>query len=516
MTLPREDEVLTLQAENTQLRAQIAELLAVTTQLRQQIESQQSRIAQLVKSTFGSKSERVLGPTLFDDLLDQLPDEPPTPPEPPTGPPAGTSPTRPRRPGGHGRRIIPEHLPRERFEIDFSEAEIICPCCSIKRIRVGQQLSERIDYRPAVLFIREIARPTYVCRHCERSGHDPQFATPPLPPEPIPRGGVGSGLLAHLVVAKFIDHLPLYRQELILKRQGWSIPRSTLCDHLHACGLLLDPLYRLMIHRLKQSAMLHADDSPVSLMRPRRSAYAWVYLGDAANPYTLFDLTVGRRREFPETVLAGFQGFVQADAYAGYRGVHGDTRHVGCWMHARRKFVEARDSNIARASEALAFIRTLYEVERELTALGLSGDQAATHRRTRAGPVLVRFAAWLETEQRRERPKSPLGQAILYSRNQWPSLNRYLHDSRLAIDNGAAERAIRPLAVGRKNWLFIGGDRGLSTAAVLMSVCASATRHGVNQWEYLRDLFDRLPALPTNSDLTSLLPDNWAKAHPDH
>jgi transposase len=492
-------------AEIVHLRATVAELLGVVADLRRQVESQEAHIHRLVKLSFGPRGERVAGPTLFDAVLA---------PEPPPDPPAESreSPlSSPRR--GHGRRSKPAELPRERLEVDLCEAEKLCPCCSAVRVRVGQEVSERLDYRPASLFVREIARPTYACRVCERAGHDPQFAQASLPPEVVPRGGVGPGLLAQVVVAKFLDHLPLNRQTMILAREGWTIPRSTLCDHLRACGQVLDPLVRLMATRVKASHAIHADETPVTVLRPKRSAYAWVYLGDAAHPYTVFDLTAGRGKEHPEAFLAGYQGLVHADAYAGYNGVHGGVRHVGCWMHARRAFVEAQASDPAKASEALAFVRTLYAVEREIAEQSLTGDAGASLRRTRAGPVLDRFAAWLEVESRTARPKSPLGAAVLYARNGWASLTRYLTDGRLAIDNGPAERAIRPLAVSRRNWLFIGGDGGLRTASVLLSLCASAKRQGLNAWSYLRDLFERLPAVPPGSDLSEFLPDRWAKTH---
>jgi hypothetical protein len=184
-------------------------------------------------------------------------------------------------------------------------------------------------------------------------------------------------------------------------------------------------------------------------------------------------------------------------------------------MHARRTFVDARDADPVKAAEALAFVRTLSAVEREVGAAGLTGPAVGDDRRARASPVLDRFADRLDVEHRTARPKSPLGQAVLYARNGWASPTRYVTDGRLAIDNGPAERAVRPLAVGRRNWLFVGGDGGLPTAAVLLSVCASAKRHGVNAWSYLRDLFDRLPAVPAGSDLSALLPDAWAKTHLD-
>ena len=347
---------------------------------------------------------------------------------------------------------------------------------------------------------------------CERSACDPQFATPPRPPEVIPRGSVGPGRLAHVVVAKYVDHLPLHRPGTVLAREGWAVPRATPCDYLRAGGRVLAPLYRVTADRVRMSYATHAADTPVTLLRPRRRAYAWAYVGDAANPYAVFDRTAGRRKVFPEAFLGGYGGFVRADAYAGYNGAHGGVRHVGWWMHARRYFVDTPNGDPVTAGEALTLIRTPYAVERDTRTAGLVGDAVAEDRRTRASPVLDRFAAWLEAEDRTARPKSPLGVAVGYPRAGRASRTRYATDGRLAIDNGAAERATRPLAGGRKNWLFVGGDGGLATAAVLLGVCASAARHGLNPWSYLRDRFDRLPAWPRDADLSPFLPDIWADA----
>ena len=374
---------------------------------------------------------------------------------------------------------------------------------------------ERTARLPADVDLRPRVGPPDVCvPGCESGGHDPRIARASLPPEPILRAGVGSGLLAHVVVSKASDHLPLHRQEGILARHGWDVRRSTLCDHLRACGRLLTPVYDLMHRRLLRSHAIHADDTPLILLRPRRTAFAWVYLGDDSHPYTLFDLTAGRSKAF----LAGYPGFVHADAYDGYNGVHGNVRHLGCRMHARRYFVEAEPTD-PRAVEGLAFVRTLYAVEAELKAErgrlgeGFASEDAVRWRQARAGPILARFADWLDGQHRSATPKSLFGQAVGYARNQWPSLIRYLSDARFAIDNGAAERAIRPLAVGRANWWHIGGDGGLKTAAVLLSVCATATRHGLNPWSYLRDVFDRLAGRPADADMSDLLPDVWSEAH---
>ncbi len=503
---PDPADATALRADNARLRGAVDELLAVVADLRATVSKQQAHIDRLVRLTFGRSTERAAGPTLFDAVP---PPRIPTPAPPAASPDdAPVSRTTGRR--GHGRRPVPADLPRERVEVDLADAEKPCPCCGVPRPRVGVDVSERLDYRPASVFVRETARVRYACRGCEVAGRDPQFAQPPLPPEAVPRGVAGAGLVAHVVVSKFCDHLPLHRQEVILGRLGWDVRRSTLCDHVRAAADVLAPLYRRLCDRVRRSYAVWVDDTPVTVLGPRRTGTAWVYLGDAANPYTVFDLTADRSGGHPAALLAGFAGFVHADAFAGYNRIHADGRRlVGCWMHARRGFYDARDTD-PRAVDALGRVRALYAVERDAKAAGLAGDALAAYRRTHAGPVLAAFADWLTDQDRVALPKSPFGRAVRYAVNLWPALTRYASDGRPGIDNGAAERAIRPLAVGRHNGLHIGGDGGLTSAAVLLSVTASATRHRVNPWAYVRELLTLLPARPPDADVSDLLPDAWA------
>jgi transposase len=505
------DELASLRAESAHLRRVNQELLSTVAELRATVERQQAHIDRLVRMTFGRRSERVAGPTLFDGLLDPEP----TPPAGADAPPVPEPPTEeaaPRR-RGHGRRPRPADLPRERVEIDLTEAERACPCCKRIRTRIGADVSERLDYRPASLFVRQVVRATYACRFCERAGDDPQVVRPPLPPEPIPRGTAAAGLLAHVLVSKYVDHLPLYRQESILGRLGWEATRSTLCDQILACAGVLEPLYRLMCDRARLSAALHTDDTPVPLLAPRRTAHAWVYVGDAANPYTVFDLSVGHSRDAPATFLKDYKGFVHADGYAGYGPVYeGGATHVGCWMHARRYFFDARLSDPGRAHEALARIRALYAVEREAKEKELTGAALAAYRQEHAGPVLAAFADWLAGQRPRVLPKSSIGEAVTYATNQWPTLGVYLTDGRLTIDNGPAEQAIRPLCVGRRNWLHLGGDGALRPTAVLLSITASVRRHGIDAWAYLKHVLTELPVSPPGTGLSDLLPDRWARS----
>ncbi|HJZ55995.1 MAG TPA: IS66 family transposase, partial [Gemmataceae bacterium] len=332
-------ELTALRTEAAHLRRVNQELLATLAELRATIEKQQAHIDRLVRMTFGRRSERVAGPNLSDEVPDPDPSPAAETLSTTNPPPEAATPRR----RGHGRRPLPADLPREKVEIDLTDAEKACPHCRRTRIRIGADVSERLDYRPAALFVRQVVRPTYACRSCERASDDPQVVRSPLPPEPIPRGTAAAGLVAHLIVSKYIDHLPLYRQESILGRLGWEVTRSTLCDQILACAGVLAPLYRLMCQRVLLSEALHADDTPIALLSPRRTAHAWVYVGDADNPYTVFDLSVGRSQDAPAAFLKDYKRFVHADGYAGYNPVYeGGATHVGCWMHTRRYFFDAR------------------------------------------------------------------------------------------------------------------------------------------------------------------------------
>ena len=508
MDAPRTEaaELAALRTELARQQRANQELLKLVADLQATIAKQQASIDRLTRLAFGRKSERYLGPTLFDNQAEPAAPNVPAKPE----PPAATPP----KAGGHGRKPLAAHLRRERVELELSAAERACPACGDERIRIGEEVSERLDFVPAALFVRLTVRPTYCCRRCERAGHDPQFVQPSPPPEALPRGVAAAGLLAHVMVSKYVDHQPLYRLESILARHGWEVSRSTLCDHLMACADLLTPLWRLMAARVRAGPWLHADDTPLKLLAPERTAHAWVYVGADEQPYTVFDLSVGRSGAAPEKFLQGYMGYIHADAFAGYNTLYAaGAKHVGCWMHARRYFHEALKSAPAEGAEALARIAALYAVERDAKEAKIVGEARAADRQEHAGPLLAAFADWLAALRPRALPKSPLGEAVTYATNQWPTLQVYLTDGRLSIDNGSAERAIRPLALGRKNWLHLARDTALPRVAVLLSLAASAKRHGLHPWAYFRDLLVRIPALPPGADLSPLLPDAWKTAH---
>jgi transposase len=343
----------------------------------------------------------------------------------------------------------------------------------------------------------------------------------PKPAMPIARGLPGPGLLAHLIVSKYDDHLPLYRLENIYERQGLFLPRSTLCGWLMACGQLLRPLYQELVARVLQSLALHTDDTPVKLQDTKThllsTARLWAYLGDAGHPYNVFDFTLNRKRDGPEQFLANYHGYLHADAFSGYdclylpdpRTTKARIIEVACNAHARRKFYEARTSDALRSHQALAYYGQLYELERQ--AKDFSESQRLQMRRDLSLPILEKFRSWIDKEYPEVLPKSPMAEALGYARNNWTALVRYTEAGFLAIDNNVAEREMKRIAIGRKNWLFIGSPQGGQTAAVLMSFTSTCKRLGVEPWAYLQDVLSRLPTTPAGQ-LSDLLPDPWKAA----
>jgi len=515
--------------------AMIRQLLDTQRKDSRRIERLEHQLEQLLRRLYGRSSER-LDPNqmaLFADLLKQLQPETQTPsaPEPPAATPT------PSASHGHGRRRIPEDLPRRRIVHDLAEDEKACPCCGKMREVIGEETSEQLDYEPAKLSVIEHVRLKYACRACEQAAAEggPQIATAEKPLAPIEKGLAAPGLLAYVIVSKYSDHLPLYRLERILKRHQVQIARSTMCDWMRDSAAALKPLYDLMVREGLASKVIHTDDTPVDVLDRHlpetRVGRFWVYVGDPDHPYDIFTYTPNRSRNGPMTFLKDWgkdeRRYLQADAFGGYDGIYagqagGQVTEVACWSHARRKFFEARTSDGPTATQALAYIRLLYDVEdeaKEQFRRQGEGDDARSLsairlelRQAKAVPVLAQFKAWLESRQATcggpVLPKSPLGQAIAYVLNQWNALAVYVTDGDLEIDNNRAENALRRIAIGRKNWLFAGSDNGGHTAAVLFSLIATCQRHDVEPFAYLRDVLARIAAHPMHR-LADLLPDRW-------
>jgi transposase len=493
--LPLPDDLATCQR-------MIRELLASLHDARNDNEQLRHRLDLLLRRIYGPRAER------FDPNQPLLFTELPAAPAPPP-PAAASAPDQPAsRSRGHGRQRLPGNLPRRRIVHDIVPAERVCPGCGQQRTPIGEEVSEQLDYQPASLFIVEHARCKYACPHCQE-----HVIVADKPAQPIDKGLPGPGLLAHVAVSKYLDHLPLHRLERIFSRQGIDLSRSTLCDWMAAAARLLLPLAEMLRVRVLQSRVIHTDDTPVPVLEDRRGstrqARLWVYLGDRDHPYTVYDYTPTHARDGPVQFLGEYHGYLQADAFAGYDGIYatGRVEEVACWAHARRKFYDARSSDVERSHAALAWIRRLYDVEDQ--AKSLTDAERCALRQAEAVPLLTAICQWLTEQRQAVLPKSPMGQAISYALSNWQALCRYTETGFLAIDNNAAERALRGIAIGRKNWLFCGSDNGGRTAAILASVLASCQRQKLDPFVYLRDVLTRLPEQPADR-LDDFLPDRWA------
>jgi transposase len=412
------------------------------------------------------------------------------------------------------RRTSLDHLPHISIEHDLPEAEKTCSCCGGAKQRIGEDRSRELEFTPAKLEVKVHILPKYACPKC-RDG----VSSPPVPPKPVPGGIAGPGLVAFVLVSKFADHLPLYRLEDILMRHGVSLSRSTLCDWVRNAADLLGPLAELQKSRVLQSPVLWTDDTPVTVLGGKKRGSTkgrfWAYIGDAEHPYSVYDFTMNWTRDGPATFLAGYHGFLQADAYGGYDGIYihsqGTILEVACWAHARRKLYDARANAPRDANQVLEWIRQLYDVEDR--GRGLSIAERQTLRQEESTPILDRIERAVDEMSVRTLPKSSMGKALTYVRNQRAALRRYVTDGRLTIDNNVSERTLRAQAVGRKNWEFLGSSEAGPRAAVLFTILAGAKRHRLEPWAYVREVLLRLST--GEADLEALLPDRWAASHPE-
>jgi hypothetical protein len=361
------------------------------------------------------------------------------------------------------------------------------------------------------LQVIEEVRPKYACaKGCG-------VAAAQKPAAPIEKGLPGPGLLAHVAVSKYGDHLPLNRMESIFERHGVELSRKTMCDWMAACAELASPVWERMKEIVLTSKAVQTDDTPVPVLdreRTRtRTGRIWTYVGDRNGPYIVYDYTGNRSREGPEEFLRGYSGLLQADAYAAYDAMFTNPRRslteIACWAHARRYFFEAQTSDLCRATVVLAYIQLLYDVERE--ARNATAEQRRELRQAKSRPILEDIKNYLQAEKPKVLPKSPMGVAIDYTLSNWEALVRYTEDGDLEIDNNRAERSLRPIVVGRNNWLFYGSDKGGRTGAVLSTLIASCKRLHIEPFAYLRDLFTRISTHP-HHQLDDLLPDKWLLA----
>ena len=410
------------------------------------------------------------------------------------------------------RRALPDHLPRTRIE---HAPACACPDCGAAMRKIGEDVAEILDYVPARFRVIQHVRPKMACPACER------IVQVEAPSRPIERGLAGAGLLAHILVSKYADHLPLYRQAQIYAREGVELGRSTMAEWVGECFRLVDPLLEALARYVMAAGKLHADDTPVPVLDPGRgrtkTGRLWTYVrddrpsGSEQSPAVLFRYAPDRRGERPRGHLAPFSGILQADAYAGFGHLYGERiQEAACWAHARRAFYELHQANQSPiAAEALERIAALYAIESEIR--GRPPDERARIRQARAGPLLEALREWLRHTLGRVSKKSELAKAISYVLTRWSAFTRYRDDGRIEIDNNAAERALRAVALGRKNYLFCGSDAGGERAAAMYSLIGTAKLNGLDPQAYLRYVIERIADHPINR-VEELLPWHLASA----
>ncbi len=496
-----------------QNREDIAALQRLVYAQAQQIEHLKLVIAKLRRLQFGRSSEKLAGAldTEISQLQLALEELELSSAEQAMGPSAAAVTATRTRPA---RRPLPASLPRETCVHEPAQRER-CPCGAALR-HLDDDVAEVLEYVPARFKVIRHVRPKYACAACQ------QIVQAAAPSRPIARGLAGPGLLAHVLIGKYCDHLPLYRQSEMYAREGLDLDRSTLADWVGGASHLLAPLLQRLAAHVLGGDTLHADDTPVPVLSPgngqTKTGRLWTYVRDerahdgAAPPAVWFTYSADRKAKHPIAHLGAFQGVLQADGYAGFKGLYERPKQplleAACWAHARRKFYDlfaATDSPIAR--EALDRIGALYEIEAAIR--GQPSEQRQQQRQARAGPLLADLHRWLLVTVQQLSKKSELAGAIHYALARWRALTRYCDNGRIEIDNNAAERALRTVALGRKNWLFAGSDRGGERAAAIYSLIGTAKLNGLDPYAYLHHVLTHLPDHPINR-VHELLP--WSLA----
>ena len=418
------------------------------------------------------------------------------------------------------RKPLPSDLPRETIVHDIDEADKVCDCCGNDLHPMGEDKSEKLEFIPAQLKVIEHIRLKYSCRQCEKSEIKTVIKTAPLPVSPIPKSIATPTLLSQIVTSKYQYALPLYRQESLFKQYGIELSRKTMSSWMMRCSQLLIPIYEHLKTIQLQQRVINADETPVKVIHEdKTNCYMWVYCTGTDLPVknlppdqekppniVLYEYQNSRAGVCPKDYLQGFNGYLQVDGYAAYEQTTAIL--VGCFAHARRKFTEAKKSQVkgksGKADIALTMIQKLYRIESDIK--NKTATEKHQVRQNKAKPILEKYKKWLEKSAVQIPPKSTLGKAISYNLNQWPKLVRYIEEGDLSIDNNRAERAIKPFVIGRKNWLFSNTENGANASAVLYSLIETAKASGLVPYDYLRDLFEELPKKPDNLDY--LLPWN--------
>jgi transposase len=408
-----------------------------------------------------------------------------------------------------GRQTLPRHLKRERIIHDLAEADKHCSDCRQALRHIGEEVSERYEYIPAQMLVIEDACQKYACA-CK-------IQTATKPAQPIEKSTASASVLAHVIVSKVADHLPVHRQAKIFRRFGLELSDQTLCGWLRQSAELLEQLYQQLKRFVLCSKVVGTDDTPVKVLDRQlphtRTGRFWPYVGDRQHPAVVYDYTPTRERAGPENFLGKYKGYLQADAYAAYDKFFIEPARelveVGCFAHARRHVHQARETDSARMGAVLAYIGQLYAVEKRARKAGLHGEDLGQLRQEVSQPIANQLHAYLLSIHSQLLPKSEPGQAVAYLLKNWLALTRYLEDSELSIDNNRTERSLRGIAVGRRNWTFLGSDRGGKTMAILRSFVSSCEMNKIDPFAWFRDVLARIPAHSIQK-LDQLLPHNWA------
>jgi len=498
-------------AAGAETQAVLDELSSEIDRLGKENAALRQRVQLLTQRLFGRRSERGV-PVVEQGVLPFEPAaagqvQPATTDE---SPPDQTSERAPLRRRHPGRRRLPAELPRERIEVVPPASELHCRTCDSAKVRIGADTSEELDYVPASFVIREYVRPKYACPSCQQG-----VVQASLPARPIEKGRPGPGLLAHLVSSKYADHLPLYRLEQIFARHGVEITRRTLSEWNGAVADLLEPIVRAM-HREQvcQSPWIQCDDTTMEVQDPTRApeirtGHLWVYRGELGE--VVYDFTWSRNRDGPLKMLVNYRGYLQVDAAPAYAEVfaqHPAIIEVGCMAHARRYFKEALPTAAVPCARVLAIIGQLYGIERAASDRHLDAPARQRLRQQQALPILEQLHGYLQEQHATALPKSPLGGAVGYALRNWTALTRYPQDGRLKIDNNGAEQALRPIVVGRKNWLFAGSEAAAHRTAILCSLVQTCKHLHIDPFIYLRDVIARVSTHPARLVL-ELTPRQW-------
>lgn len=419
-----------------------------------------------------------------------------------------------------GRKPIDESVPRVDILHDIDESQKQC-ACGHEMVRIGEEVSERMQVIPEQMYAERHIRPKYACRHCEGSGDEdkPAVRLSPAPPSILPGSIVTPGLLAFILVNKFVDHLPFYRQEARFERLGIHISRQDMSNWAIGAAKKLAPLTKLFEDRIRGGPVIQMDETPVQVLREpgrpaTRKSYMWLARGGPPEaPVCLYHYAETRGPEYAQSLLEDYSGFVQADAYDVYARIaeaEPGITLVGCWAHARRKFHEASKASkkVGAAHEAVSRIKKLYQVEKELRAKDLGATEFLSARKKQVEPVLESFKRWLAKKSETVVPSSLLGRAVAYTLKEWHKLVRYLDAPGLTPDNNAAERAIRPFVVGRTNWLFSGSPSGATSSCAIYSIIETGKQNGLDPYAYLHYIFTKAPLITDEAEWETLLPEN--------